>query len=178
MLIQHIRSLSSNCNKFLYVTTPIFYVNAGKTHPITLDSSECLIFRLLWMFPAPHIGHLYSAVISDCVVRYEKLRQRHTNYLFSTGTDEHGTKIQQAAQAHNKSLKEYCTQISGKYQELFRKSNVDYTHFNRTSHQEQHFTAVKHFWVSIWSIGLSDLLALIGDSESISEYIVWQESYI
>lgn len=96
---------------------------------------------------APHIGHLYTAVISDCVVRYEKLRQRHTGYLFSTGTDEHGLKIQQAAQAREQCLQEYCTDVSNKYRDLFQKSNVNYTHFNRTSDKHRHLPAVQHFWV-------------------------------
>lgn len=81
-------------------------------------------------------------------MRYEKIQKRHSRYLFSTGTDEHGTKIQQAAQEHNQTLNEYCTNISDKYKELFKRANVNYTHFNRTSDKNQHFGAVEHFWVN------------------------------
>lgn len=149
MLIKFIRSLSTNCSKPLYVTTPIFYVNAGMISAYLMPSacSNAIAYVLCHLL-APHIGHLYSAVISDCIVRYEKLRQRHSRYLFSTGTDEHGTKIQQAAKTHNQPLHAYCTDISDKYSALFRHSNIDYTHFNRTSDKKQHFGAVEHFWVS------------------------------
>lgn len=97
---------------------------------------------------APHIGHLYSAAIADCVYRYEKLRNRSTRLLFSTGTDEHGLKIQQAAAAHNQETKQYCDQISESYRTLFEKTGISYTHFNRTTDTERHIPAVQHFWVS------------------------------
>ncbi|XP_031626423.1 methionine--tRNA ligase, mitochondrial [Contarinia nasturtii] len=110
-------------SKLFYVTTPIFYVNA-----------------------APHIGHLYSASLADCVYRYEKLRNRSDRLLFSTGTDEHGSKIQQAAAAHNQEPKQYCDKISESYKTLFENSSINYTHFNRTTDKDHHFPAVQHFW--------------------------------
>lgn len=96
---------------------------------------------------APHIGHFYSACIADCVFRYEKLRSRSKKYLFSTGTDEHGTKIQQAAALHKQNPEQYCNQISQKYKNLFDDANVRYSHFNRTTDKVKHFPAVQHFWV-------------------------------
>lgn len=96
---------------------------------------------------APHIGHLYSASIADCIYRYERLRDRSDKLLFSTGTDEHGTKIQQAADSHNQEPKQYCDQISKSYKTLFEKSGISYTHFNRTSDKKHHFPAVQQFWV-------------------------------
>ncbi|XP_072933694.1 methionine--tRNA ligase, mitochondrial [Epargyreus clarus] len=105
-----------------YVTTPIFYVNA-----------------------APHIGHLYSAVVADAIQRFEKLTNPESNVIFSTGTDEHGTKIQQAAAKANKSLSEYCTSMSNEYRNLFREFDVEYTDFIRTT-EERHKRAVRHFW--------------------------------
>lgn len=69
-------------------------------------------------------------------------------FLFSTGTDEHGTKIQQAANAHNQNPEQYCNEISECYKTLFKKSGIDYTHFNRTTDKKCHFPAVQHFWVS------------------------------
>lgn len=96
---------------------------------------------------APHIGHLYSASIADCVYRYEKLRDRSEKLLFSTGTDEHGSKIQQAAIAHNQNPMQYCNEISECYKTLFGKSGINYTHFNRTTDKKRHFPAVQHFWV-------------------------------
>ncbi|XP_060807023.1 methionine--tRNA ligase, mitochondrial [Amyelois transitella] len=105
-----------------YVTTPIFYVNA-----------------------APHLGHLYTALVADAVQRFEKLTNPHYEIIFSTGTDEHGTKVQQAAAKANLSLAEYCANISSEYASLFRDFGVEYTDYVRTT-EERHKKAVRHFW--------------------------------
>lgn len=133
-----------NKSKLFYVTTPIFYVNAG------MKPSSILVLNTVSWFVyivAPHIGHLYSASIADCIYRYEKLRDRSSKLLFSTGTDEHGTKIQQAASAHSQNPEQYCNQISESYKTLFGKAGISYTHFNRTTDTKRHFPAVHHFWV-------------------------------
>lgn len=130
-------------SKFFYVTTPIFYVNAGMQQFNLVITRKIMKFLIL----APHIGHLYSASIADCIYRYEQLRDRSSKLLFSTGTDEHGTKIQQAADSHNQNPKQYCDQISECYKTLFEKAGINYTHFNRTSDKQHHFPAVQHFWV-------------------------------
>ena len=57
-------------NKVFYVTTPIYYVNA-----------------------LPHIGHVYSTMIADCLARYH--RSFGKEVFFVTGTDEHGQKVEQ-----------------------------------------------------------------------------------
>lgn len=105
-----------------YITTPIFYVNA-----------------------APHLGHLYTAVVADAIQRFEKLTNPDCQVIFSTGTDEHGTKIQQAAAKAKLSLPEYCTSVSNEYRDLFKEFNVDYTDFIRTT-ETRHKVAVGHFW--------------------------------
>lgn len=101
---------------------------------------------------APHIGHLYSACIADCIYRYEQLRDRSSKLLFSTGTDEHGTKIQQAASSHNQKPDLYCDQISQSYKKLFKNVGINYTHFNRTSDKKHHFPAVEQFWVCLYHL--------------------------
>lgn len=68
---------------------------------------------------------------------------------FSTGTDEHGTKIQQAAAKSNKSLPEYCTDVSQKYRNLAKLFSIDHTDFIRTT-EERHHRAVKAFWVRVF----------------------------
>lgn len=105
-------------------------------------------YLLMFNFAAPHIGHLYSAVIADCIFRYEKLRDASREFRFSTGCDEHGTKIQQAAQHHNQQPRQYCDTISKQYRQLFDASGISYTHFNRTSEQSTHYPAVHSFWVN------------------------------
>ncbi|VVC96021.1 unnamed protein product [Leptidea sinapis] len=105
-----------------YITTPIFYVNA-----------------------APHLGHLYTAVLADAIQRFEKITNSDINVTFSTGTDEHGTKIQQAAAKANLSLPDYCTTISQEYKYMFKEYHIEYTDFIRTT-EERHLKAVQHFW--------------------------------
>lgn len=88
--------------------------------------------------------------------RYEKLRNRSLKYRFSTGTDEHGTKVQQAAALHNQAPGVYCDQISQKYRHLFDTANIEYTHYNRTTDKTRHLQAVQHFWVRF----ISDIVHL------------------
>ncbi|KAH8375892.1 hypothetical protein KR200_006401 [Drosophila serrata] len=127
MLIRRIKCLGTlgiRHNSSHYVTTPIFYVNA-----------------------APHIGHLYSAVIADAHCRYQRLRQPGSlrQVRLCTGTDEHGTKIQQAAEVHGIPVATYCDQISERYREVFRNANIQTDDFIRTTEQ-RHKRAVAHFW--------------------------------
>ncbi|KAF7280894.1 hypothetical protein GWI33_005406 [Rhynchophorus ferrugineus] len=105
-----------------YFTTPIYYVNAN-----------------------PHIGHLYSSVIADAAQRWQCLYQKDPKIKFATGTDEHGTKIQQAAKIHNTSLPVYCQGISTRYRRLADKFCIQYTDFIRTS-EEKHKKSVQQFW--------------------------------
>ncbi|CAG9770019.1 unnamed protein product [Ceutorhynchus assimilis] len=127
--LQCLRNYSST-KPITYFTTPIYYVNAE-----------------------PHIGHLYSSVIADASQRWTKLINKHAKVKFSTGTDEHGTKIQQAAKAHNRTLNGYCGDISSKYRNLADNFSVEYTDFIRTS-DERHKKTVQNFWVSLAKKGL------------------------
>ncbi|XP_066523482.1 methionine--tRNA ligase, mitochondrial [Hoplias malabaricus] len=103
-----------------YVTTPIFYVNA-----------------------APHVGHVHSAVLADCLHRHRTLLG--CNSRFATGTDEHGLKIQQAAGAAGKDPLSFCTEVSSRFKEVFRSCGVSYTDYVRTT-EDRHRRAVEHFW--------------------------------
>ncbi|XP_020284401.1 methionine--tRNA ligase, mitochondrial [Pseudomyrmex gracilis] len=113
----YVKDLSST-NK--YITTPIFYVNAG-----------------------PHIGHLYSAVLADCVARYNAMLGYKT--FLVTGTDEHGNKIRSAAAAAGTPNIEYCTKVSKQFRDMCDRFEVDYSRFIRTT-EEQHCDAVHYFW--------------------------------
>ncbi|XP_063046901.1 methionine--tRNA ligase, mitochondrial [Engraulis encrasicolus] len=119
---------TDEAGKMFYITTPIFYVNA-----------------------APHIGHLYSAVIADCLHRSRLLRG--FNSRFATGTDEHGLKIQQAAESVQKHPLAFCSEVSEKFKHLFTKSNISYTDFIRTT-ESRHRSAVEHFWTVLLKKGL------------------------
>ncbi|XP_005992036.1 methionine--tRNA ligase, mitochondrial [Latimeria chalumnae] len=103
-----------------YVSTPIFYVNAG-----------------------PHIGHLYTVVLADALRRFRTLRG--CTAKLSTGTDEHGLKIQKAAAEAGKDPLDFCTHISEEFKTLFNRSLISYTDYIRTT-EEQHRKAVERFW--------------------------------
>ncbi|XP_055549833.1 methionine--tRNA ligase, mitochondrial [Wyeomyia smithii] len=135
-MLQSLIQLRTFCHKsksFSFVTTPIFYVNA-----------------------APHIGHLYSAVIADAIHRFAGLvygsTVPHNGAIFSTGTDEHGTKIQQAALKHSVPVERYCQQISDQYRQLFRNFRVGHTRFIRTT-ETDHAVAVSRFWSALEASG-------------------------
>lgn len=67
------------------------------------------------------------------------------NIIFSTGTDEHGLKVQKAAENSKLSVENYCTQISNSYKTTFDKFDINYTNFIRTT-SNNHKQCVSHFW--------------------------------
>lgn len=70
-----------------------------------------------------------------------------------TGTDEHGLKIQQAAEAAGKDPLTFCTDVSERFRSLFSSCNISYTDYIRTTEQ-RHRQAVEHFWLELWNKGL------------------------
>lgn len=105
-----------------------------------------IITPLCTLFLAPHIGHLYSAVLADAHCRYQRLRYPERTVRLCTGTDEHGTKIQQAAASHKVPVAQYCDEISTRYRDVFRAAHIEQDDFIRTT-EERHKQAVAHFWV-------------------------------
>lgn len=103
--------------KKIYITTPIYYPS-GK----------------------PHIGHAYSTIIADVIGKYKKLIGY--DVYFTTGTDEHGQKIAEKALAENKTCQQLVDEYSNVFKELFKKLNISYTMFIRTS-QDFHIKAVQ-----------------------------------
>ena len=82
------------------------------------DSAYSIFFFLLFC-SVPHIGHLYSAVLADTAHRWRCLCGAK-QAIFSTGTDEHGLKIQQAAEAAKLPPSEFCDGVSKKFRVRFR----------------------------------------------------------
>ncbi|CAD6208061.1 GSCOCG00010335001-RA-CDS [Cotesia congregata] len=109
--------------KNVYLTTPIFYVNAG-----------------------PHIGHLYTASLADALARYNRMLG-HQVFL-STGTDEHGNKVSDAANANNLSPQNYTDKISGLFKDMCDNFDISYSNFIRTT-DLRHHQAVNHFWTTL-----------------------------
>lgn len=94
----------------------------------------------------PHIGHLYTSLIADTIARWNCLKDKRTKIKLTTGTDEHGSKIQQASAKYNLTPKEYCDRIVQSYHNLAQCFNIYYTNFTRTT-DDTHVKTVQKFWV-------------------------------
>lgn len=103
-----------------YVTTPIYYVTAR-----------------------PHLGSLYSTLLADVFARWHALRGKQVFFL--TGTDEHGQKIAQAAQAAGQTPKNFVDSFIESYQHVWQAYAIDYTRFIRTT-DTYHVKAVQE-WI-------------------------------
>ncbi|MFA7021126.1 methionine--tRNA ligase [Aliarcobacter sp.] len=113
--------------KNVYITTPIYYVN-----------------------DVAHIGHAYTTIIADMLARYSRL-VGHNTYLL-TGTDEHGQKIAQSAEARGKTAKEYADEVSGKFRALWDDFDITYDKFIRTT-DEDHKAGVQHAFLKMYEKG-------------------------
>jgi methionyl-tRNA synthetase len=109
------------------ITTPLYYVNG-----------------------LPHVGSAYTTMAADALARFHRL-QGH-KVLLITGTDEHGQKIQRAAEQLNRDPKVHCDEISGAFQALWRQLNIQYDRFSRTT-SERHSAIVKDFFQRVWDKG-------------------------
>eukprot|EP01006_Ploeotia_vitrea_P062918 TRINITY_DN84629_c0_g1_i1.p1 TRINITY_DN84629_c0_g1~~TRINITY_DN84629_c0_g1_i1.p1 ORF type:complete len:710 (-),score=106.93 TRINITY_DN84629_c0_g1_i1:169-2298(-) len=114
-----------------YVTTPIYYVNSQ-----------------------PHIGHIYTTLICDVLARYHKLLGEEV--YFMTGTDEHGMKIQQAAEAQGIKPREFCDRIANDFRTAFQNFKFDYDYFIRTS-DDDHAEEVTKVWKILEEKGLIEM---------------------
>jgi methionyl-tRNA synthetase len=98
-----------------YLTTPIYYVNA-----------------------APHIGHAYTTFAGDTIKRL-KTMQGYTAVL-TTGTDEHGQKVERSATAMGKTPAEFATIVSNEFRAEWDRLGIQYDHFIRTTDLRHHET--------------------------------------
>lgn len=80
---------------------------------------------------SPHCGHMYEKILADAIARWKKLENYKVH--FSTGTDEHGLKIERAAEKSGKSPKEFVDEISNLFVQLCKIYNIGYTDFIRTT---------------------------------------------
>ena len=113
-------------DKNFYITTPIYYPSAK-----------------------PHMGHAYSSIIADFFARFKKIDG--FSVFFLTGTDEHGLKIQRAAEQRNLDPLELCDQISQTFKDLSKTLNLTNTDFIRTT-EERHKKSVKYLWKELKKI--------------------------
>jgi len=97
--------------KIFYITTPIFYTNAG-----------------------PHVGHIYTTIAADVLARWHRLNGE--DVFFLTGTDEHGQKIQETAEQHKLKPKEFVDKVSTSFKQVFNSYNITNDYFIRTTDKE------------------------------------------
>ena len=82
----------------------------------------------------PHIGNTYEIVLADAIARYK--RQAGFNVYFQTGTDEHGQKIQEKAQAAGVTPQEYVDNVASQIKDIWDLMNTTYDRFVRTTDPE------------------------------------------
>ena len=114
-------------NKKFYITTPIYY------------PSDKL-----------HIGHSYTTVACDALARYK--RMQGYDVMFLTGTDEHGQKIQDKAADKGVTPKEYVDVIVAGVKELWKKMDVSYDRFIRTT-DDYHVASVQKIFTKLYEQG-------------------------
>jgi len=91
-----------------YITTPIYYVNAR-----------------------PHIGHAYTTIACDTIARRQRMMGFDTYFL--TGTDEHGQKIERAAQVAGQTPQQLTDEVSADFRRLWDRMGLTYDDFIRTT---------------------------------------------
>jgi methionyl-tRNA synthetase len=129
-----------------YITTPIYYVNAH-----------------------PHIGHAYTTIACDTIARRHRMLGEDTWFL--TGTDEHGQKIERAAQAANKTPQQFTDSVSAEFRTLWDRMGLTYDDFIRTT-SDRHKLGVQALWRKIRDNGY------IYKGTYTGQYCVSDEAYV
>ncbi|KAK7036436.1 methionyl-tRNA synthetase [Paramarasmius palmivorus] len=149
-----------NCGHAIYNAPKWWYEWMKRAkEELSLRPCTAVIFRTDFLAQAaaavrfPHIGHLYSLVISDIFARYNRLKNPSIPVRYVTGTDEHGLKIQKAAAAKGMDPKEFCDQTSEQFRRLSSVADITHTTFVRTS-EEAHYKSVQHIWRELDALGL------------------------
>ncbi len=107
-------------SKTFFITTPIYYVN-----------------------DVPHIGHSYTTIAADVLARYK--RQKGVDVRFITGSDEHGQKIAQAAEAQGIEPQLFCDRVVERFKAAWKVLEVTNDDFVRTT-EERHIKTVQAFF--------------------------------
>ena len=94
-----------------YITTPIYYPN-----------------------DIPHIGHAYTTIVADVISRWNKLLGKEVFFL--TGTDDHGKKILETAEKTGLSPKKFVDNLIPKFKEAWKKLDIEYDRFIRTTDKD------------------------------------------
>jgi methionyl-tRNA synthetase len=130
-----------------YITTPIYYPN-----------------------DVPHIGHAYDAVAVDLIARYHRLRGEEVFHL--TGTDEHGLKLQRAAEAAGMTPQAWVDGMEPRWREVWARLDIGYDDYIRTT-EPRHEAAVQQLLSAVYDNGRDDIY--LGTYEGL--YCVSCEAY-
>ena len=114
-----------------YITTPIYYPN-----------------------DVPHIGHAYNAVATDFIARYHRLRGQEVFHL--TGTDEHGLKLQRAAEAAGMTPQAWVDAMEPRWREVWARLDIAYDDYIRTT-EPRHQEAVRKIVLAVKDNGRDDI---------------------
>ncbi len=133
-------------SKKFYITTPIYYVNAR-----------------------PHIGHAYTTIACDAIARRQRMLGADTFFL--TGTDEHGQKIERAAQAAGKTPQEFTDEVSAQFRSLWNRMGITNDDFIRTT-EDRHKKRVQELFRRIRDNGH------IYKGTYTGQYCVFDELYV
>jgi len=133
-------------SKKFYITTPIYYVNAR-----------------------PHIGHAYTTIACDAIARRHRMLGDDTWFL--TGTDEHGQKIERAAQAAGKTPQQFADEVSNAFRASWDRLGLSYDDFIRTT-SSRHQKGVQALWRKIRDNGY------IYKGTYTGQYCVFDELYV
>ncbi len=96
-----------------------------------------------------HVGHAYEKILADCIARYERIKRGAENVHFTTGTDEHGTTNEKAAEKRGITPLEHVTEISAKDKEQIDALNISYDRFIRTTDEDHKKFALEFFTKSL-----------------------------
>jgi len=110
-----------------YITTPVYYVN-----------------------DVPHLGHAYTTIAADALSRYRRLCEDEVFFL--TGTDEHGSKILEAAKEKDLTPRQLADQMVARFKNLWNKLLISYSRFIRTT-EERHIKVVQNVFSQLYEKG-------------------------
>jgi methionyl-tRNA synthetase len=130
-----------------YLTTPIYYVNA-----------------------TPHIGHAYTTLVADTIVRFKRMKGDEPVVL-TTGSDEHGVNVERAAERAGKSPLEFCDAIAAEFKKEWERLGLEIGHFQRTS-SPQHARVVQELFDRCYNKGFIYKGAYTG------QYCIYDNLYV
>ena len=123
-------------NNRFYITTPIYYVN-----------------------DVPHIGHAYQKIVADVLARWHRVIG--DDVFFLTGTDEHGKKMQEAAEKAGKTPEKFVSEMANKFKEAWKVLNIKYDRFIRTTDADHEAVVKDILKKKVQHEGLEDSITIM-----------------